>query len=460
MVADLVPPAVNPQSNAFLAMLALSNQISVTFSNLGTLPPAGRWTSKGTVVAATKLSRWRNGKQTNSWEQVDDALQRSAEVISDLQRALQLPDWDEGFDYAVGFTDFKLTRLIDTKRAAQLLQLTALSEIRAGSGASALEREKSLLKLVRMQGSSRLIISHLVRIATGAYAWNVTWEGLQAGVWNADQLAELQQAWMEFDYQQGMTLSFEMERAMTLDLFRQASADMKVLYRQMDQRFEAAEMIDWETDLPAGRFIEYWVHAPLWRFAWRHQDELRALNRWQQVVEAGRAVDQRSWKQSADVLNQMDEPEDSWLGIIAPGDSPKLGLYDQWRYLLSSGAFSLNQRTVLKASQADMMRQMAITAIALARFQAAESRYPQRLGDLVPKYLPAVPTDFADGQPLRYRAEGTGFVLYAVGENFKDDGGSSLPSKPGSLGSSLWTGLDAVWPKPASDEDITLLKLD
>lgn len=453
-LVDGMPPSVGPQSNALHAVLALSNQISGTVSNLGAPPPAGRWTSNGTVVSTVKLAHWTAGKETNSWDRMDGILASGAGVISDLQLALQLPGWDEGFDYAVGFADFQVPRLVETKRAAQLLQLAALSDIRAGHGASALERQKSLLTLVRMQGDSRLIISHLVRIATGNYAWNATWEGLLAGVWNADQLAELQSAWTGFDFQSAMILSFEMERTMSLHLFEQASSDPKVLRRQIDQRFEAAEKIDWEANLPAGRFVEHWFHAPLWRFAWRHQDQLRALDRWQRVVEAGRAVDRNSWKQSADVLNQMIDPDEEWFPLMAPGEEPGPGLYDQWRFLLSGGAFGITRAVVLRAPQADMMRQMTITAIALARFRSAESRYPDQLSDLVPAYLAAIPVDSADGHPLRYRREGIGFVLYSVGENLKDDGGTSIPSKPGTSSASFWSGLDAVWPKAARAEEI------
>jgi hypothetical protein len=453
-LVDRIPTSVRPHSNALHSVLALSNRIGSTVSNLGVLPPAGRWTSNGTVIAAVKLADWKSGKETNSWDRIDGILESGAGVIRDLQLALQLPGWDEGFDYTLGFADFQLPRLIDSKRAAQLLQLAALSDIRGGHGALALERQKSLLRLVQMQGDSRLIITHLVRIATGHYAWDVTWEGLHAGVWNADQLAELQSAWTGFDFQSGMIRSFEMERSMTLDLFRQASSDPKVLLRKIDERFEAAEKVDWEANLPAGRFVEHWFHAPLWRFAWRHQDELRALNRWQRVVEAARAVDGSSWKRSTDVLNQIIESDDAWFPLMVPGEESRLGRYDRWRFLLSGGPFSITRAAVLKAPQADMMRRMTITAIALARFRSAESRYPDQLSDLVPAYLPVIPVDSADGHPLRYRREGTGFALYSVGENLEDDGGSSIPSKPGTSGSSMWGGLDAVWPKAASAAEI------
>jgi hypothetical protein len=67
---------------------------------------------------------------------------------------------------------------------------------------------------------------------------------------------------------------------------------------------------------------------------------------------------------------------------------------------------------------------------------------------LVPEFLPAVPVDPADGQPLRYRAAAAGgFTLYSVGEDGVDDGGNPTNRQPAS-GSLYWQdGKDWVWPK-------------
>ena len=48
----------------------------------------------------------------------------------------------------------------------------------------------------------------------------------------------------------------------------------------------------------------------------------------------------------------------------------------------------------------------------------------------MPEFVPKVPLDPVDGQPLRYRrnADGT-FLLYSVGENGKDDGGNPALNK-------------------------------
>jgi hypothetical protein len=60
--------------------------------------------------------------------------------------------------------------------------------------------------------------------------------------------------------------------------------------------------------------------------------------------------------------------------------------------------------------------------IALKRFRIARERLPASLADLVPDYLPDVPVDPFDGKPLRYSAEKR--LIYSVGEDLKDSGGS------------------------------------
>jgi hypothetical protein len=59
---------------------------------------------------------------------------------------------------------------------------------------------------------------------------------------------------------------------------------------------------------------------------------------------------------------------------------------------------------------------------------------------------------------LRYRTNNEGsFVLYSVGEDGKDDGGDPTPPEPilpNNRNTSWWKGRDAVWPMPASAEEV------
>jgi len=82
------------------------------------------------------------------------------------------------------------------------------------------------------------------------------------------------------------------------------------------------------------------------------------------------------------------------------------------------------------------------------------------LDSLVPEFVPDVPFDPVDGQPLRYRpkADGT-FLLYSIGENGKDDNGNPSLERGVQSTSMYWQNeyaLDWVWPQPATQEDIQI----
>ena len=105
-----------------------------------------------------------------------------------------------------------------------------------------------------------------------------------------------------------------------------------------------------------------------------------------------------------------------------------------------------------------------LTATMLAiRWYAVEhdGKLPTRLDDLVPRYLPAVPIDaLADGgMTILYRPDSANPIVYSVGENGIDDGGSEQSSNPRFRGRvSEWDMKDRVvhltrQPRPPPETD-------
>jgi len=99
-----------------------------------------------------------------------------------------------------------------------------------------------------------------------------------------------------------------------------------------------------------------------------------------------------------------------------------------------------------------------LTAVALAlRLYSLDhgGQFPKTLDELVPAYLPAVPKDplVAGDKPLTLAVGDDGTpIVYSVGEDGKDDGGSLTPtrSRRGAGAPGRWETLDAVLPmKPA-----------
>ena len=82
-----------------------------------------------------------------------------------------------------------------------------------------------------------------------------------------------------------------------------------------------------------------------------------------------------------------------------------------------------------------------ITAIACERFRLANGRWPERLDEFVPRYLPSVPIDPFDRHPVRYVRKADGVLIYTL-DGEEADGGQRVQMKPGEpdrdVGIQLW----------------------
>ena len=80
----------------------------------------------------------------------------------------------------------------------------------------------------------------------------------------------------------------------------------------------------------------------------------------------------------------------------------------------------------------------ARAGIAVQRYRLTTGNLPDALEDLVPSYIDAVPKDPYDGRALRYDELETGFVVYSICEDKKDDGGKERPIGKGKKRPSSW----------------------
>jgi hypothetical protein len=454
-VVELATPRVAAEQNAVPPLLALSNQISQLHSNLSDLPPCGRFTDPGRMMAGWQVAAWGEGKNTNDWRRIGQTMDESGKVLSDMHAALQMPDWDTGFDYSKGFCDFQSPPLADLKLACRILTVAVASDLRQGRTNAAVERLTDAIRLVGHQGDERLIISQLVRNACAFLAWHSTWELLQTNIWSESQLASVQAAWQNMDFSTNLAKSLEMECAMTLDTFKFIASDRRKLEAMFEQQELAENALGAEFFyLPARGAVLPWVFLPLWRMAWLDQDAVRALDRWQELIQINRLACRESWAKAKDRAARFDLVNLDTPWIQMQGESPAQGFYDRWRYLLSNQAVGVGGNMVRRSLQIETARRMMVTVLAIKRHALIHSQPPPTLDALVPQLLPTVPIDCMDGKPLRHRLNNDGtFLLYSVGEDGVDDGGDSSPTNGKKHFIQIWDGKDAVWPSPATKEE-------
>jgi hypothetical protein len=83
-----------------------------------------------------------------------------------------------------------------------------------------------------------------------------------------------------------------------------------------------------------------------------------------------------------------------------------------------------------------------VALIACERYRRANGRWPESLQQLRPAFLAEPPLDPFDGAPLRFRRLAEGVVVYSVGPDRHDDGGTidrEAPTRTGAeIGCQLW----------------------
>ncbi len=83
-----------------------------------------------------------------------------------------------------------------------------------------------------------------------------------------------------------------------------------------------------------------------------------------------------------------------------------------------------NKRAEDKHNRVEARLRLLAVELALRCYRSEQGAAPARLDQLVPRYLQSVPLDPFSGQPLIYRVQGTNWLLYSVGVDRVDDGGT------------------------------------
>lgn len=406
-------------------------------------PPKMWLLSSGRAIAGFRESSWVDEKTTNTWEEVALDLAANKQTLEQLRVALAKPAFDFKLNHSRGF-EMSLLHLSPVKSLSQWLGADSQNSLHNGDNQAALEDLLAALSIPRVLENDRILISELVRIAIASINLGTTWEALQVDVWTDEQLAQIQAAWERNTFATNMVRSLQVERAdgdTYYERFRKSNDETsKYMFPDWLQTLigddDATASHWWQKE-----FFRKQVYCRVWRFTWLDQDERFYLESMQKLLE-----DHSTGAQKA-----AQSVEEYWFGL---GKPPPQNFYDDWRFGMSAQSLASLSRAMVKADRAETQRSMVLCAVALKRYQLRHGNPAPNLTALVPEFLSAVPVDYMDGQPIKYRLNADGsFTLYSVGEDGKDDGGDlSLPE--GVKSRDLWRRKDYVWPAPATPEEV------
>lgn len=277
--------------------------------------------------------------------------------------------------------------------AGYLLEYDAATSATNGRADEAIESCHALLNCGRGLGDEPLLISQLVRMAQVELAKNATERTLGLGEPDAG-LAELQAAFAEELPVPRVTIGLRGERAMMFMLVQNIddglipSRDVAtVLNGQPPGATGAALHIRYG-------MIVYRKHLP--------GQQAEMIDLFNRMIEA----DKLPTPERAKAIERIVLPARNFENILV--------------YLL----FPACQKVVEADTRTRAHCATSVAALACERYRRLYGHWPESLAAIPSGILPQVPEDPYTGRPLLYRRTTDGVVVYAVGSNGVDDGGT------------------------------------
>ncbi len=151
----------------------------------------------------------------------------------------------------------------------------------------------------------------------------------------------------------------------------------------------------------------------------RQTDGLAGLNRdaWEQFLNANGSYLLHIMPQAITAADQpYPQAHASMQAIEAQVEQPK-----DLTHLIAVIMFPMGDLLVQKQAQIEAWAGTTRAAAALLSYRAAHGAYPATLGQA----LSPVPLDPYNGQPLQYKLQKAGFVVYSIGPDGRFDGGTA-----------------------------------
>ena len=320
------------------------------------------------------------------------ALSRESLAICRQARSLTEADWKLNYDAPA--IEVVERRQGVYRSLARLLCLAALAAHEEGHDAAALEYLRDALAIGRAIGKTPALIDALVALATDALVVDIV-ERTATTLDLVDNAAAERARTLvaelldESDLRSSYVIGLVGERARIYDAC---------------EKLRRGEFGD-DNAKPGARWrLVTWPIQPAFK-----KEEARILGRMTAHVQAAREPDFLCTRKQLAKLPPIQSPQSWWERI---GGFLSILMPDLDR------VHALHCRHIA-------MRRMAATALAMRLYEVENGKRPEKLDELVGKYLPAVPIDpfCPDGKPIRYLPSAAKPLLYSVNDDGKDDGG-------------------------------------
>lgn len=319
-------------------------------------------------------------------KKVTESLEHFQPVLEKLDKGAGIPlsRFDIGIIYGIKAFRARMPRL---QTAIFLLSLRTLDSILRGEDDAAANSAVSMLRMIRIFDFHPTMVLHAVKAGFVALACEDIRLLLERGHPSEESLAKLQKVLSE------TIPANALERTLLAERVYQTEMARNLIPENITSRLLQDKVPDLPERLPVP--ATFWIRLRLRQKAVRYFRDMTRL------ITAAR----RPWP----------EPWDAIIGnAVKSGKKPSR--------LLSSSAMSVR----LTAQTLTAMR-CTILAIVIERYRRSHGELPGSLDEVLPAYISSIPLDPFTGKKLLYSHDEETYVVYSVGINRQDDGGSIKP---------------------------------
>jgi hypothetical protein len=299
-----------------------------------------------------------------------------------------------------------------TRAMAQLLDLDALGLAQEGDIKGALVSARACINAGNALQDEPFLISALIRIAIHAVALKTMERSLALGKADNASLKETQEALWPWTRSPGLVLAMRGERA-AMDRAARLIAEGKFTGKELAAMVSDGPGRGQDQDWPTG--VWNWATTPNWKsVAQRERPELlRLLTR---AVENAKLPAEKQAAAEAAMDAEVRKGPGQLVRLLLPAT-----------------------HKVAEAGRRAMACALSMhTLLGCERYRLEHGKWPEKLDDLVPAFIPEVPKDPYDGKPMRFKRWADGIVVYSVGKDGKDDGGDVTSPDLKDHGYRLW----------------------
>ena len=318
-------------------------------------------------------------------------LKRQGGTLSLLRQAAAKSGCSFDRDYGRPSIDMLIPELDPLRTAARLLALDAICRASDKDYRGAMEDVNAMFRMAEHVSSDPPMVSQLVAMAVDGSAVDTLRHVLASGRVPPEDLAAIHLP-DGVSYRTALRRAFRMEEAMCLALFQQLGEGQIRLT-------EVANMSGGESHLGSNPPML----APLYR-VFLLGDDIAAHTRFAAQFDRAAGL---SYDQAKLALQQFDRDLQARPGgVLTALLMPALGA------------------AVEVAVRAEARRGTARLGLALYTYHARNGRFPDKLDELAPDFIPALPRDPFDGQAMKFKRTEQGAVVYSIGPDVTDNGGA------------------------------------